>query len=761
MAQPVIPKVVAPVATDQPLDIQQTDGQPAPPEGFVEQSAPAAPPEGFYELHHDPLVTAKQNIAQYPKAEESGMLDKADTAITGALAPNPHNYNSVIKTNAIEAPKTLGRELYSGGKSILGYISGLAAPETEEEKEEFRQHGSGPIPGEITLERLLGAGPIVRAGKAYADPKTRPTVEGALSVAPEAMGTGAGAVMGSKLAEVGLPKITKAAAPVIKAGAKSIATPNTDLPRNFITGDQTSIYKQPQFEPYGKASMEATKTAVDQGRASKVPTKMTPEQTALDAAIAEGKASRIPTKVVEQKPAPSPVDTAVAEGRANRIPTKLGTAKPEPSALDVAIAEGKAAPIPVKLKPEASPSEAAIAEGRASKVPTKLAPMQAEPSPLDAAIAEGKANPLPTKIRPEAEQAIAEGKASKLPTTIKPVKKASPLGSAVEAPKEPTALGSIEPDKPITSAEVKSSPGTSMATKPKTVQEVVDEKAAAAAPKPPEEPPTAPVAAAKPEPVAPKEGGEAVEKPKTVHELLDTTLGEPSRAGENLEKSVRENGRQELPRGDRRATPRSPEELKTQELFGQARKELGEDATSDDVVKRVAELKAQAKPPSKFTDEERGALKTLGFSDEELAQLEPRLGAEPHEEALAEEHVARFTNENLKKFAKDLGIDPDKYDFSKREPVREGGQKHPVQRTQLVKDIMKRLPAEEKTALVRAGEGDPQFWEDRDQAQKAKAARSESYSPRLQRILEAEKAPKAEGAAVGKEGEGENSRPLK
>src|SRR5205807_481747 len=46
-----------------------------------------------------------------------------------------------------------------------------------------------------------------------------------------------------------------------------------------------------------------------------------------------------------------------------------------------------------------------------------------------------------------------------------------------------------------------------------------------------------------------------------------------------------------LPRGERRTQVRTPEEIQTQELFGKARKELGEDATSDQVMARVEELK--------------------------------------------------------------------------------------------------------------------------------------------------------------------------
>src|SRR5205807_7053617 len=48
-----------------------------------------------------------------------------------------------------------------------------------------------------------------------------------------------------------------------------------------------------------------------------------------------------------------------------------------------------------------------------------------------------------------------------------------------------------------------------------------------------------------------------------------------------------------LPRGERRTQVRTPEEIQTQELFGEARKELGEDATSDQVMARVEELKKE------------------------------------------------------------------------------------------------------------------------------------------------------------------------
>jgi len=74
---------------------------------------------------NDPWEAAAKSNGSSPATaatapEKPGILDRADEAITSTLAPNPQNYSSAVKTNAIEVPKTLGREVYSGAKSILG-----------------------------------------------------------------------------------------------------------------------------------------------------------------------------------------------------------------------------------------------------------------------------------------------------------------------------------------------------------------------------------------------------------------------------------------------------------------------------------------------------------------------------------------------------------------------------------------------------------------------------------------------------------------
>lgn len=177
------------------------------------------------------------------KAQEPGMLDKADTAITGALAPNPENYSSAVKTNAIEVPKTLGREVYGAGKTIYGLGKALL-PETlggegmvghafgdEVTPEEGKQLGVKPGE-ENTFLNKLGAGlgrisgtmQMGNAAQTYANPETRPSAGEALEVLPEALGEGAGNVLGFEGITKGAPKVVKGLGKIDVPTVKSTAT---------------------------------------------------------------------------------------------------------------------------------------------------------------------------------------------------------------------------------------------------------------------------------------------------------------------------------------------------------------------------------------------------------------------------------------------------------------------------------------------------------------------------------------------------------
>src|SRR5579859_22566 len=100
------------------------------------------------------------------------------------------------------------RTLSAIGGTVMGLPGQLyhavADPLTPEETSEFKGHRQ--ISGEVTIERLTGA-PLVRGVEQYIDPKTRPTASQALSVLPEAIGTGAGAYVGGELLGRGLSKV--------------------------------------------------------------------------------------------------------------------------------------------------------------------------------------------------------------------------------------------------------------------------------------------------------------------------------------------------------------------------------------------------------------------------------------------------------------------------------------------------------------------------------------------------------------------------
>jgi hypothetical protein len=147
-----------------------------------------------------------KTVPSAEKAPDSpGLLDRADTAITSALEPNPKNYGSLVRTNAIEVPKTLGREVYAAGKSILGAPAAM-------------YHAIADAPADLTepaldpVQRAVYRSvvkPVVTAAQDYSSGKVTP--ESALSVAPEAIGQGAGTVIGGKLADMAVPKVITAA----------------------------------------------------------------------------------------------------------------------------------------------------------------------------------------------------------------------------------------------------------------------------------------------------------------------------------------------------------------------------------------------------------------------------------------------------------------------------------------------------------------------------------------------------------------------
>ena len=149
--------------------------------------------------------------------------EPVDKAVTGALAPNNGPGDDMISP-VTESAKSLGRSVYSMGKTIagmpMGIYHGLTDPATEEEKATHAQferaHGEAPGAETSGMKRIgLAAGRMSgllsgeEAINTYANPATRPTYEQALSVAPEALGQGAGTVVGAEMGGKATKGITR------------------------------------------------------------------------------------------------------------------------------------------------------------------------------------------------------------------------------------------------------------------------------------------------------------------------------------------------------------------------------------------------------------------------------------------------------------------------------------------------------------------------------------------------------------------------
>ena len=127
-----------------------------------------------------------------------------------------------------------------------------------------------------------------------------------------------------------------------------------------------------------------------------------------------------------------------------------------------------------------------------------------------------------------------------------------------------------------------------------------------------------------------------------------------------------------------------------------------------------------------------------GIGKSALASLQEMLKEKGAESSMAvhpdfKEQLSLHGNENLKVLGKKYGLDPEKYDFKKREALREGGQKHPTDRIRFVNDLYDRVPPEERAKVeadIKKAEGS-EDWENRDQSQLAKRDRAEEFLSKL------------------------------
>jgi hypothetical protein len=95
----------------------------------------------------------------------------------------------------------------------------------------------------------------------------------------------------------------------------------------------------------------------------------------------------------------------------------------------------------------------------------------------------------------------------------------------------------------------------------------------------------------------------------------------------------------------------------------------------------------------------------------------------PEHETKVEQVLSQHSDQDLIRFAKKSGIDTDKYDFAKRDEKR-----HRVERDQLVKDLLGKLPEEDKSNISRLSDEfnkkDSTLWSEAERNALSKAQRS-------------------------------------
>lgn len=704
----------------------------------------------------------KSPVKEETKAQEPSMLDRAeqyvkpvDTAITGTLAPNPENYSSALKTNAIEVPKTLGREVYGAGKTIYGLGKALL-PETlggegmvghafsdKVTPEEAQQLGIKP--GEENsvvnkvgagLGRISGTMQMGKAAETYANPETRPTASQALEVLPEALGEGAGNVLGLEAAAHAAPKVIKGLGKIDLPKAKEIATApvraaarvadiaknHPEVPGAVIGG----VLRGPQ------GALEGAATGGVLGKATRrIP------NTIIDSMKEFGKSAPKEKGVVGNEYVPKS-KTEIPEAKE---PSKLGRIEyAEPTASQPAPERvgNEYAPEPTEPVPQAKePSKLGRIEYGEQTPSTSVNPDRVGNEHTEGA----REAPEITKKHPLSRIEYAEPTEGGTPKNSDLVGNEHTEGDKGELPEAKKGMGKVEYaeptpyEKPITEKEVKSSPGTSMAKEEKAPVEETKEEASK------EEKP----AETKEEEKEPESRKMTEEEqsdfdheitssvpmgPTALSELRDVISKHTDKPikflGAGNENTVFDLGNGKIAKVSKTAAkvPDLPEVLQPEaqhdipaatgehhvSIFPKVETESIPQSAINEMTKKLedkgykwdsAEGNIGRTADGKYVVIDSGGLEKIGEKAGEGA--EESLGDEDHGEI--KEQVSNLSNDDLRALGKEYGLNPDEYDFKRREPLREGGSKHPVERHQFVDDLMDAMPSDEKNNIGRVVRG--------------------------------------------------------
>jgi hypothetical protein len=723
----------------------QPEGETAPPQPTGDKSGIEGLPEGAtvraLASSDDKSQTSVQRGPDVPD-KPKGILDTAsdywekkaapvDKTITGALAPDTSA--GLLKTQAVEVPKTLGRELYSMGKTIAGMPSGIyhafADPATEEEKAAQapfeREHGEEPGTETSGMKRIgLAAGRMSGLSSAEEAAKMpTPTYEQALSVAPEALGQGAGTVVGGEMLGKGAKGINTKNLPTMEAaknasirGVGRVAGKVLDNPEiaGTIAGAAMghgfgSVYLGSKIgrvlgklgidsstvDPMRYKGLDVTVKNLDKvttalEKATKDADKARDAHKAYSATIAEGgsapeavenaylKAHEAQVEAQKHYDAAVRAVKAQATGMApdqDITPEAVDAARPEPATPTKEQNDAKLS----ELMEKAAPTEKPAPVPQNVKTPGQIQPETFPQTPTEAPrVTMGKAelpgnqgtmgrNRMLTEGTPEAAPKAAEA----------PVASESPkplLGEIMppERPAKPGRLGTLRVNEG----------GKVIDTEP-DIQQKIEEGLQGKA-----------------KPVA-------VPAPK-LPEVNDKgqTMGFDFSPAEDIGRKVRGDEKGVPRTTERRAIPRTPEEQAATKSFSQARKELGDDASFEDIEARAKELRTAT--PKKF---------------EEVLPKQGEDEHTPEEMTKVEQVVSQHTDQELARLGKKYGIDEKDYDFSKRDEKR-----HRVERDDFVNAILSKMPAKDVSNIARLSDEfndkDSTLWSEAERSGLSKAQRS-------------------------------------
>ena len=241
--------------------------------------------------------------------------------------------------------------------------------------------------------------------------------------------------------------------------------------------------------------------------------------------------------------------------------------------------------------------------------------------------------------------------------------------------------------------------------------------------------------------------------------VVDTTAGPETEAGKAL---GTERGARMVPATEGVAVKRGirvPDENEIAAAQGEAeRKEVHEEhraETAEELARRQRK------------EEETKASKAVELTEPHEKELANE-GRSPEDESKVKKIVSELPNQDLLRTMTKHGLDESQYDLSKREPLREGGSKHPVDRIRAINDL--KLPETLKDHIVDAevdwDKKNPQtfdaparsskFWADRaraimkDATERWEAGNQKNMSPEERNKVQAELA--KEGAGGGHDG---------